>query len=121
MNFWCVFATVVFVCTGLQLRAQALDDYRTAGSGNWNSLSTWQRYDGANWVSAAVLPSNAAGIITIRNGHTVTVSDNRTIDQTVVETGASLNQTGGVLILNNGAGDDLTVNGSYSISGGTTY
>jgi len=28
---------------------QALDDYRTAQSGDWNNTATWERYNGTAW------------------------------------------------------------------------
>jgi len=55
------------------LFSQSAGDFRTVASGNWNTLATWQRYDGTNWVAATAFPTSADGVITIRNTHTVTI------------------------------------------------
>jgi hypothetical protein len=50
-------------------------DYRSDGSGNWNSAGTWQRFDGTNWVAAGAngypgeLTGATASRVYIRNGH----------------------------------------------------
>ena len=52
--------------------SQNVGDFRSVTSSNWNSVSTWERYDGANWAGG-FFPTNAnAGVITIQNGHSVT-------------------------------------------------
>jgi len=100
---------------GLQVTSGA---YRSKQSGNWNTVSTWERFNGVSWVNAAVTPTSAnAGLITIRTGHTVTVTANVTIDQTVIEPGATVSITGAtVLTIANGSGTDLTVNGTLQSS-----
>ncbi|MCL6261737.1 hypothetical protein M3O96_21765, partial [Aquiflexum sp. TKW24L] len=98
-------------------QSQVLNSYRTIQSGDWNSVATWQRFDGNNWIAAAGVPSSADENITIREGHTVTVSDTRTIDQTVVEAGGSLVLTGSLNVAD-GAGEDLIINGTMSWNSG---
>ena len=98
---------------------QSVNDYRSIASGNWNTLSTWQFYDGADWIAAAALPSNTSGLITIQNGHTVTISDNRTIDETTIEAGGTLTLSSGTLTINNGSGTDLVALGVFNFSNGT--
>ena len=88
------------------------NDYRSAGSGNWNNASTWETYNGCAWVPAVTAPSFTNNNITIRSGHNVTVNASVTIDQTVVEAGGTLTVSAGTLTINNGSGSDLTVNGS---------
>src|SRR5687768_233104 len=56
----------------------SLGDYRSTGSGNWNALATWQKYDGSDWIAATTIPSTAEEVITILNGHSVTVTSNTT-------------------------------------------
>jgi hypothetical protein len=94
---------------------QSVGDYRSIATGNWATLATWQRFDGAIWVAAPSAPTSADGVITIRSPHTVTIAAAVTADQIVVDAGGRLNNnTGGQnLTLNNGTGDDLTVNGIY--------
>nr|MBI1228962.1 hypothetical protein [Cytophagales bacterium] len=112
--------TLFAVCafTIAMAQSQVLNSYRTIQSGNWNSVATWQRFDGNNWIAASAVPSSADENITIREGHTVTVSDTRTIDQTVVEAGGSLILSG-ILNVANGSGDGLIINGTMSWNRGT--
>src|SRR6188474_839656 len=70
--------------------AQLIGDYRTANSGNWASPGTWEIYNGLFWSAAILSPSSAGGAINIRNGHTVTVSANTTVDQLTIEPGGTL-------------------------------
>ena len=75
--------------------------FRSIVSGNWNNLSTWQTStDSLNWIAASVTPTDASKTIVISAGHTVTVTENVSTDQTVIE-------PGGVLVVN--AGKLLTV------------
>src|SRR6185295_14371244 len=60
-------------------------DYRSKATGNWNSTSTWEKYNGSGWVAATATPTNADGAITIRSGHTVTVTASVTTDQVTVD------------------------------------
>jgi hypothetical protein len=97
-----------------QAVAQNNDDYRSAASGDWGNAATWQRYTAGTWVAAAFAPSLASGVITIRTGHSVTLSPgNLTIDQTVVDLGGTLS-TGLFASLNvqDGQGIDLLINGT---------
>ncbi len=100
--------------------------FRSKGSGTWNDFTNvWERFDGTNWVNAVSSPVLASGQITIRNGHTVTVTTNLSgvtngQDQIVVEEGGTLViGTGGTLQIRNGAGTDLTVYGTVKWDAGT--
>jgi len=95
--------------------------YRSAQSGNWGSTSTWQRWTGSSWVAATATPDSSAGVITIRNGHTVTVAAGVTVDQVVVEAGGQLTLNSGVtLTIANGLGTDLDVSGIFQSAGTVT-
>ncbi len=95
-------------------------DYRSAASGNWNSTSTWERFDGVSWIPAVLTPTNADGVITVQSGHTVTISASVTYDQVVVESGGQVTVAAGVThTLANGAGTDLVINGTWLNQGGT--
>ncbi len=67
---------ITFLCVS-GIHAQNVGDYRSATtSGNWTSLSSWQRYDGTNWVtptSAQGYPGEYAGTgaVSIETGHTI--------------------------------------------------
>lgn len=93
--------------------SQTLNDYRSRNSGNWNQTSTWERFDGSNWVNATAIPTSTAGVILIRQDHTVTITASVTIDQTIVEYGGKLVLSGGTLTLANGVGPDLLILGTY--------
>lgn len=71
-----------------QSAAQAVGDHRSNGTtgGNWNSNTTWQRYNGSSWV-AATTPPTGTGVITVRSTDTVTVNAPVTISGTLVNQG----------------------------------
>lgn len=106
--------TLLFALTSLLLvaNAQTIGDYRSAATGDWSEATTWQRFNGA-WVAASSAPASSDGVISILTMHTVTVSNSVTADQIVVNAGGTLAQEAD-LNLDNGAGDDLTVNGTWS-------
>ncbi|WP_207532401.1 T9SS type A sorting domain-containing protein [Desertivirga arenae] len=100
--------------------AQTSGDYRTRTTGNWNTVSTWERYDGSNWIASPSqgTPTNAMGAITIQASHTVTITANVSVDQVTVATGAQMILNSGVtLTIPNGAGTDLTVAGTFRSAG----
>jgi hypothetical protein len=102
--------------TGL-LSAQTSGDYQSKASGNWTSTSTWQTYSGSEWQDAVQAPNSGSGVVGILNGHTVTINSTLTIDQTVVDEGGTLTvdlSSSESLTINNGTGDDLTVNGTLN-------
>jgi len=101
--------------------AAVTDDYRSVQSGNWNSNSTWQRYNGSSWVAASSAPTSTRKTITIQSGHTVTVTANVTVDQVIVSAGASLVLNSGItMTLANGSGTDLNVSGTFRNAGTVT-
>lgn len=100
------------------------DFYRSLATGNWNSAATWETSpDNSTWLPAVIPPTSASNTIQVRNGHTVTISTNVTADQVVVENGAILDYTGGAFTVNDGAGNDISIqNGGalvLSVSGTT--
>lgn len=110
LSFFCICVNV--------LKAQ--DNYRTIASGNWGSTSIWEKDINGNGIftPTALSPSSSVATITIRNGHTVTINASISVDQTVLESGATVNiRNGANLTVLNGAGDDFTVNGNLNDSG----
>jgi hypothetical protein len=104
------------------LNGQAAGDYRSATSGNWNDLSTWERFDGSSWLTPTMgqgTPTNANGLINIKDTHVITVTADVSVDQTTIEVGGEVIVDSGVnLTINNGTGTyDLTVNGRITNSG----
>lgn len=97
-------------------KAQMLDDYRTTGNVTFDNAQNWQRYTGSAWVVTATAPNSDNQRITIRNGHTATITTSVTLDQVVIENGGifRLNTHNVTFTLNDGPGDDLEIQ-----SGGT--
>jgi len=110
------------VCTAFF--AQATGDYRSKATGNWNALTTWERYDGSSWVEPTAVqgtPTNSSGVITIISPNVVTVSANVQADQLTVNNGAQITvNTGIVLTIADGSGTDMTVNGTVQNAGTIT-
>src|SRR5450432_1970450 len=100
-----------------QLSAQTTGDFRTAASGDWSLASTWQRFNGASWVSAPSAPTSTDGVISILNSHTITITTAVTADQVVVNAGGVLSQSV-VFTIDDGPGNDLTVDGTWNFSSG---
>ena len=89
----------VFLISGNDLVwGQSVGDYRSLQTGNWNSTTTWERWDGFTWVTPAPsTPTSGNGAITIQNGHTVTVTGNVAVDQVVVDAGGQITVNSGVI------------------------
>jgi hypothetical protein len=99
-----LFIFLLLSCSSLSVLAQATGDYRSAGTGTWNTLNTWERFNGSVWVTPTVgqgTPTSTSGAIEIRTTHGITVSANVTVDQVTI----------------NGT---LTINSGITVSAGTT-
>lgn len=92
-------------------------DYRSVASGAWESASTWEVYSGGQFLPASSQPNAAAGWITVRTGHSVSISSSVATDQTLVQAGATLTLSS-TLSLNDGTGDDLRIRGTLTLAGG---
>lgn len=77
----------------IMLTAAAVDSfaatYRSAQTGNWGTLSTWESWNGASWVAAAAYPT-AGDIVTIQTGHTVSQNLVITVADLTIEASAIL-------------------------------
>ena len=93
--------------------------FRSAQTGNWNQLSTWQASpDGTNWIAADIIPTFLQKSITIQTGHVVTITAPVTIDEVTVNGTLVLgNYAGNDLTINNGNQADLTINGVFQDNG----
>ena len=82
---------------------QVLNDYRSIATGNWTTLTTWQRFNGTSWVAATNYPGQVAGTInvTIRNGHSIGLSG--TIPSNIITL---------TIGDNSGSRENLTLNGN---------
>ncbi|MEI6507900.1 MAG: choice-of-anchor D domain-containing protein [Bacteroidota bacterium] len=88
------------------------DYFRSKATGSWGTAATWESSaDGStNWITATLAPTSSANNITIRNGHTITISAIVTIDQVTVQSGGFLTlASGGVATIADGTGDDITI------------
>jgi endo-1,4-beta-xylanase len=93
--------------------------YRSFQSGNWNDLNSWEYYDGTNWVHPApASPSHAQEVITIRDGHTITVTVSDSANEIDIASEGTLEINPGMTFLvKNGERIDLTVSGTIANSG----
>lgn len=99
--------------------AQAINDYQsTIPGGNWNLVATWNQWNGAAWVAAGATPTSASQVITIPVGSTVTITAVVNFDQLTVN-GALITTAGIQPTLANGAGVDLTINGTFTDNNAT--
>ncbi len=111
--------TLSALTIALPALAQTTGDYRSAASGNWNAVATWETYDGANWIAASVTPTAVnAGVITIQSPYFVTNTASVTADQIVVAPGATLASSANLTVAD-GAGTDLEIFGTFLATGGT--
>jgi hypothetical protein len=93
--------------------AQSIGDYQSAASGPWSTVATWQIYNGSAWVAATAAPSSTDGVITIQSPHTVQITAMVSLDQVVINSGATINWTNSTCTFVNGAGVDLLINGTF--------
>lgn len=97
----------------------AQTNYRSASSGDWTTTpaSRWEIETSPGvWGPAVTAPTSADGVITIRNGHNITVGvATVTADEVVVATGGTLT-VNNTLTLNDGTGVDLEVDGTLSLN-----
>ncbi len=119
------FLLIFFSICATQVFAQAVGDYRSnSATMNWSQRNRWERWDGTAWTAPTMAqgtPTNASGVITIRNGHTVTVTASVIIDQCTIDAGGQVTVNAGqILTVANGALTDLTVNGALVNSNNVT-
>jgi hypothetical protein len=88
------------------------DYFRSLATGSWATAASWESSpDGStNWITATLSPTSSANTITIRNGHTITISAVVSIDQVTVQSGGVLILgAGGAATIVNGTGDDIII------------
>jgi len=98
--------------------------YRSKQSGAFNANSTWEvsTDGGLSYQDAITTPTSTNNVgIQIRNPHVVTSTATVSIDQVVIEAGATLEQTGGTITFANGAGTDLQVFGTLRNSSSSNF
>jgi len=85
--------------------ADSLGDYRSAASGNWNDNSTWQIFNGSNWVAATNTPASEK--VTIQTNDTVDVTRRVTVDQVIVQFGGTITNAQNLRLSGNGTALDI--------------
>jgi hypothetical protein len=105
--------TIIF--TGYESVYSANEIFRSNGSGNWNTASTWQVFFNGNWVPASSTPDQSSSTITITVGDVVTVTENVTADQ--IALGGTISINDGVTLTYPGNGATFTVAGTISGTG----
>jgi len=108
-SFGCFLALLV-------TNASAQNYFRSIATGNWNSVGTWQMSpDNITWGPASYTPTFSDFTVTIQSPNVVTITVAVTIDETVVNSGATLANSGAIIVtFNDGAGVDLIVNGTFT-------
>lgn len=111
----CFIAFLMMMVAGVVF-AQAEGDYQTrnAASGNWTSTTVWQKYSGGSWSDVGTYPSSGDGVINIRADASLiyNVAVVGGIDQLVVN--GTLTVAAGISFTTvDGAGTELTVNGTF--------
>jgi sRNA-binding regulator protein Hfq len=106
----------------------ASGDFRSAATGNWNAIATWQTWNGSSWVAASTTPAGGAGTnITIQSTHTVT--DNVAVGLTgaLIAQGTATFSAGGSITVGSGGlvqNSGVVTNSSVStliFGAGSTY
>src|SRR5258706_14484692 len=107
------FAGMVFVFVSSAAYSQT--PANSIASGNWNDVNTWD---------CGCVPDLNNGAIAIKNGYTVTVTADVTIDETTIETGGAIIVNPAVnLILNEdfSATSILTIESAASLTNNGTF
>jgi hypothetical protein len=99
----------------MPLGSSSTDYYRSIASGTWSSTSTWETSpDNVTWYSACAPPTNTSASVTIRSPHTVTISSSVTVDQVTINSGATLQTNGSVVLtISNTSGVQLQIDGTF--------
>ncbi|WP_264521971.1 MBG domain-containing protein [Flavobacterium sp. N1994] len=83
---------------------------------NWGTAASWQESTdgGLNWVTATSVPNSSDDLVTIRNGHTVTLAANATASDLTIDSGGTLN-TGATFTF--GVTGVTSVTGTFTLAG----
>ncbi|MDD3688043.1 MAG: hypothetical protein PHE56_14940, partial [Bacteroidales bacterium] len=110
-----------YYSTNSSANATTYTEYRSKTTGNWNSTSTWEKNTNGSWIDATATPTSSDWTITIRNGHTVTVTASVTVDQVTVQSGGTVVLSAGTLTINDGSdANDFIIQGVYQRTASAT-
>lgn len=68
-------------------------DYQSIATGDWNTTSTWERWDGSEWITPPDDPPIPTSLVLIRNGHTVSINASANASQIIIQNGGELTVT----------------------------
>jgi len=108
--------TIIFVAFAQVCWGQSDGDYRSLKSAEWSKSGSWEKYNEINstWTTATEYPTNInTNTITIKYGHTITLTRNATAKNLIIDSGGILTTGTLTLIVEN-----LTVNGTVNVSSG---
>jgi hypothetical protein len=99
------------------LFGQTTGDFRSAKSGNWGDLTTWQTFNGSGWIAATSTPdSTSAAVVTVLSPHNITVAKTVGLRNVTVDAGATVTALGDTAILYITL-EGMTVNGTLTLKG----
>jgi hypothetical protein len=103
------FLTMMSASTPARLNVIQAGIIRTHQSGNWDSTSTWERFDGSVWVNPApYIPTYNDSTIIIYQGDSVTITSADTVDQlSIITSGSLIVDYGATLYIKDGDSTDL--------------
>lgn len=116
INTFLVFLSFAF---SSHVYGQSPGEYRSRESGDWADVATWETFSDNNWVEATHIPTFTSNVISIVNGHVITVTGNITISQVIINSGGVLMVNSGILNVSDAAGTDIDCNGTFEFNGGT--
>jgi hypothetical protein len=114
---------VLFVCLMANISVgQVAGDFRSAATGVWATVATWQTYDGAAWNAATATPAGTE-TITIQAGHTITISSAVTISGNgyLKNSGAALVFSAGTIAFTGSSTYESNIVGALPTPASTTW
>jgi hypothetical protein len=115
-RFW----VIVFTLLPAIIAAQNNGDYRSFTTNDyWHLPTSWQKFNGTNWIAATTAPRYTDGIITVSDGHTIVLNTINDIDQTIIKNGGTVivAPTGTLNVLNGAGANDLDNQGTLELMG----
>jgi len=108
---------IICLISNSVLFGQNIGDFRSAQSGNWGDVSTWQTWNGSAWIAAASTPdSTSSAAVTVLSPHNVTIAATVAVRNVIVNAGATITANGDSVILYI-TQEGMTVNGSLNLIG----
>lgn len=90
--------------------------FRSAASGNWELITSWETFDAGSWIPATSYPTSGSNAITIQSSHTISTTTSFSVDEFTINAGAAL-VLGADMTVADGAGTDFMVNGMLDCGG----